>query len=84
MINWSDEQIIEAGLDPKKVESITRRLNKLGREMDSMGLSIYGASGSGHLIHVSRPTHTEPRQQPDYESSIANLDGCMVWDGGDW
>jgi len=84
-MNWNDEQLEDAGLDKKKVESIVRRLNKLGREMDSMGLSIYGASGSGNLIHVSHPTHNDSMNcKPDYDSVIAYIDGSGTWDGGDW
>jgi hypothetical protein len=84
MLNWTDEQLEEAGLDRKKVESIARRLSRLGREMQGMGLSIYGASGTGNLIHTSRPTHTEPRQQPDFDAPVAFLEGVSTWDGGDW
>jgi hypothetical protein len=89
MLNWDDDQLKDAGLDRKKVESIARRLSKLGREMESMGLSIYGASGSGNLIHESRPTHIDNPLQPlvqteDFGSVIAELDGTWQWDGGDW
>jgi hypothetical protein len=88
-LNWTDEQLKEAGLDRKKVESIARRLSRLGREMQSMGLSIYGAAGSGNLIHKSRQPHkdhpTLPSEQiEDYGCVIADLDGVTQWDGGDW
>jgi hypothetical protein len=89
MLNWSDEQLEKAGLDRKKVESIERRLSRLGREMQKMGLYIYGASGSGNLVHSSRPPHTDHPTMPsiqieDYGCVIANLDGVTQWDGGDW
>lgn len=85
MIEWDDEQLEEVGLDKKKVESVVRRLNKLGREMESMGLAIYGASGTGCLVHDSRPTHMDGTAcESDYGSVIANLDGIGRWDGGDW
>ena len=89
MLNWTDEQLEKAGLDRKKVESIERRLSRLGREMQSMGLSIYGAGGSGNLVHHSRPPHKDHPLRPsiqveDYGSVIAALDGVCQWDGGDW
>ena len=79
-LNWTDEQLIEAGLDPKKVQSIANRLAKLSKEMESMQLSVYGASGYGHLMHVSRPTHVD--DVADYEAPIADLG--TQFDGGDW
>lgn len=83
MLDWTDEELAEAGLDKKKVESIVRRLNKIGKEMEEMNLSVYGASGDGHLIHVSRPTHTDDGSV-HRDASIASLRGNLRWDGGDW
>jgi hypothetical protein len=82
-IEWTDEQLEAAGLDKKKIEKITRRFRKLSKEMDEMGLTVYGASGSGCLIHVSRPTHNDALgAAPDQGSVIAHLG--RGFDGGDW
>ena len=37
-----------AGLDPKKVESISRRMSKIAMEAESMGIVFFG-SGEGTL-----------------------------------
>jgi hypothetical protein len=82
MLNWTDEQLEAVGLDPKKVESIVRRLRKISEEMRALDLNIYGASGSGHLMHASRPSHTGPGQRPDQDAPIASVG--LGFDGGDW
>lgn len=56
MLNWTDEQLEEAGLPKAKVESIARRLQRLSREMDELGLLVWG-NGDGALVHQSRPIH---------------------------
>lgn len=36
-------------LDPKRVESIARRLSKAAQEASEIGLKVFGGSGSGTL-----------------------------------
>ena len=81
MINWSDEQLEEVGIDKAKLKSMVTRFRRLSREMHEMGLHLYGQSGLGHLIHSSRPTHNE-RAEADHGSSVAILG--HGFDGGDW
>lgn len=85
MINWTDEQLANAGIDKKKLTSLVRRLRQCAIDMESLGLHIYGASGSGHLIHHSRPTHIDDRAS----NGIADQGSCVAdigqgFDGGDW
>lgn len=87
MLDWTDEQCKAAGLDPAKVLSLARRFRRLSREMAQMGLHVYGASGSGCLIHSSRPTHIDSFASqeyaiPDHGSVVANIG--EGFDGGDW
>jgi hypothetical protein len=85
MINWTDEQLEEAGIDKKKLKSLVRRLRKCSIDMRELDLHVYGASGSGHLIHTSRPTHVDQRGT----NGIADQGSCVAdlgegFDGGDW
>ena len=75
MIYADEESCLAAGVDPMKVESIARRLDKLGREADKMGLFIFGGSGSGTL-----------RTQESYNNRnivVASFGMGGEWDGGD-
>jgi hypothetical protein len=81
-IKWTDEQLEAAGLDKKKVVKMVGQFRKLSKEMLKMGLYVYGASGTGNLIHNSRPTHNGRAAEPDRESPIADLG--YGYDGGDW
>lgn len=40
--NVNMESCCAAGIDPRKVESLAKRLAKLGKEADKMGLFIFG------------------------------------------
>lgn len=84
-LDWTDEQLTEAGLDKAKVLSLVRRLQRISKEIREMNLHIYGASGTGHLVHQSRPTHIVVLGgdlKPDFGCSIAHLG--EGFDGGDW
>lgn len=85
MIEWTDEQLASAAIDKKKLASLVKRLRKCSADMRALGLYVYGASGSGNLVHNSRPTHIDRpglSSTPDF--------GCVVarvgegFDGGDW
>lgn len=83
MLDWTDEELEEAGMDPAKVASIVRRLRRLSRDMREQGVHVYGASGNGHLVHPSRPTHSDHgRNAPNTDAPIADLG--PGFDGGDW
>jgi hypothetical protein len=82
MINWTDEELESAGIDKSKLKSMVARFKRLSREMHEMGLHVYGQSGTGHLIHSSRPTHSGRKCDADHGSSVAHIG--QGFDGGDW
>jgi len=62
-----------AGLDPEKVGSIARRLNKAAKEAAALGIVIFGGSGSGTLrYHDGKGGALIVAVLPE-----------GVWDGGD-
>lgn len=75
MIYADEESCKAAGIDPKKVESLARRLDKLGKQAEKMGLFIFGGSGAGTL-----------RTNEEYEHGqivVGFIGGGGTWDGGD-
>ena len=66
-----EERCEAAGLDPKRVASIARRISRAALESQAMGLKIFGGSGSGDLRLFSRGV----------SGVVATLDG--KFDGGD-
>lgn len=67
-----DDACERFGLDPKAVTALARRLSRVGRDAQKMGLTIFGGSGSGTL-RVTGEGGTR--------SIIADVDGS--YDGGD-
>jgi hypothetical protein len=78
---WSDEDFAKAGLDRERTVSLARKLMACSRELESLGLKVYGCAGSGLLIHHSRPTHPTGNGG-DQGAVIADLG--QGFDGGDW
>lgn len=72
-----------AGLDPKKVESIARRLSKLSLESDELGLTIFGGDSSGSLLMQGSEIEGRHRDSGggSGELVVANIGGTN-WDGG--
>tara|TARA_B100000965_G_scaffold331170_3_gene295212 strand:+ start:868 stop:1137 length:270 start_codon:yes stop_codon:yes gene_type:complete len=69
----------QMGVDPVKLLSIARRLERAGREAAEMGVTVFGHSGTGMLV-VPAPT-----QLQDIHAHLVDL-GTMQgdnWDGGD-
>ena len=85
MIEWDDGQLMDAGIDKRKLVSLVRRLESCGRDMDLMGLQLYGhGSGTGALTHDSRQTHSgKDGETADRGSVVASLRNG-IWSGGDW
>lgn len=81
-IEWTDEQLKEAKIHKGRLRSLARRLRKCSEDMQALGLEVYGASGTGHLVHHSRPTHTGRECEPDFGSVVANIG--FGFNGGDW
>lgn len=79
-LDWTDEQLEEAGLDKQKVLSIARRLAKISTEMREIGLSVYGCNNRGFLVHHSRPTHPDGSTG---DTSAFIVDLGRGFDGGD-
>lgn len=65
---------IAAGVDPMKVESLAKRLEKLGKEAEKMGLHIFGGNGTGSL--------RTNESVNDSNIVVAHICGGH-WDGGD-
>jgi hypothetical protein len=85
VIEWDEDQLREAGIDEKRLKRLVRRLESCGQDMSAMGLQLYGhGSGSGTLIHDSRPTHSgENGETADRGSIVASIRHGS-WSGGDW
>lgn len=69
--------IKKSGLDEKKVASIARRLSKVAKEADTMGITIFGGSGSGSLRIYNSDDGIEARPLV-----LAELDGHFDGGGG--
>lgn len=80
-IRWTKEQLQEVGIDSKKLNSLVQTLLKCSTQLQHMGLEIYGESGTGYLIHESRPTHNE-KGQADFSSIVASVG--PGFNGGGW
>lgn len=83
LIDWTDEQLQEAGIDRERLLKIIRHLRKASELMWGTGLHVYGASSTGHIVHSSRPTHAMYGDNKcDYGSVIASVGEGFT--GGDW
>ena len=69
---WVDtDKCIEFGFDPKRVESIARRISKAATEAREMGIVVFGGAGTGVLRKMGGGC----------QNNVADLDGRF--DGGD-
>jgi hypothetical protein len=82
-IEWSDEQLEQAGVDPAKLEKALKQFTKSAQTLHSMGLSLYAAAGLACFIHKSRPDHGPEGGITDTGSVVATA-GQDWLDGGDW
>ena len=72
MIFINEDECEAAGVDPKKVASIARRIERAALEAYELGICIFGGSGNGSLRfddHYGRPL------------ILVHMEGCF--DGGD-
>lgn len=67
----NEDECAAAGVDPKKVASIARRIERAAVEARALGIQIFGGSGSGSL-------RFDDGQQRMLV--LANVDGS--WSGG--
>lgn len=68
----NEAECLAAGLDPKRVESIARRINKAAKEAREMGLEVFGGSTAGTLRVI----------EPGAQLIVADMTGGC-WSGGD-
>lgn len=73
-----EDECAHAGLDPKRVASIARRLSAAARDAKSLGLIVFGGSGNGSL-RWHDPLSNRHRQGP---LVVAHIGGGN-FDGGD-
>ncbi len=66
----NNERCESAGLDPKRIRSIARRLSRAAMQAQALGLIVFGGAGSGDL-----------RLPGGSQGILASLDGSF--DGGD-
>lgn len=69
----NEAECLAAGVDPKVVEALGRRIERAAKEAAVLGITVFGGSGAGTLRfdgHPNRPL------------ILANLDGGH-FDGGD-
>jgi hypothetical protein len=72
------EECNAAGLDPKEVGRIARGLERYAKQADSIGIEIFGGSGSGSL----RFANTAPDDLEGRKLILAGGFG-LNFDGGD-
>lgn len=72
MSHVNEDECAAAGVNPKQVDSIARRLSRAAKDAAALGITIFGGSGTGSL------------RQHDARGPLilAELDGAC-WDGGD-
>lgn len=73
-----EDECARAGLDPKKVASIARRIAAAAKDAKDLGLTVFGGSGSGSL-RWHDPMSNNPRLGP---LVVAHMPGGN-FDGGD-
>lgn len=77
-----EEECAAAGLDPKKVASIARRLDRAAKDAKALGLTVFGGTGSGTLRRSNSALGNRSGGHVHCGPLIvANMDGS--WDGGD-
>lgn len=87
LIDWTDEQLEEAGIDKARLIKIIRHLKSASDLMWGTGLHVYGGSSTGHIIHSSRPTHSSNNNRA--KADVADLGSVVAsvgegFSGGDW
>lgn len=69
-----EDECRAAGIDPKAVAAIARRLERAAKDASRLGLRVFGGSGGGDLRTNSQSVHERPL-------ILAQMNGS--WDGGD-
>jgi len=69
------------GIDPKEVARLARRLERIGKDAQRLGLTVFGASGSGCLV-AEAPTQLQSRNGEMNLMEVASVLG-RGFDGGD-
>lgn len=69
-----EDECRAAGVDPKAVAAIARRIERAAKDANRLGLKIFGGSGSGDI-------RTSANSISDRPLILAQMEG--PWDGGD-
>jgi hypothetical protein len=80
-VRWTAGELRAAGIDGRKLAALLRKFAACVRVMEELGLSVYGESGIGYLIHHSRPEH-RPDGSADLGAVVADIG--RGFDGGGW
>jgi len=75
------EECDVTGINPEKLRSVARRLNQAVRDLDKLGLLVFGGSGNG-TIRVPGTGDDSLSSTHCGNIIVAYLDGTN-WDGGD-
>lgn len=76
LMDWSDDDIVEAGLDPAAVRRVALKLKRINDELEEMGLAVYVGNRTACIHQVDRPVFD------DQDGIIASFPS--VFDGGDF
>lgn len=83
LIEWSDQQLLDADIDKPRLARLVRRLRECSDELMAMGLEVFCESGEGYIITPKiRPTHDEKTERADLGCIIARVG--MGFNGGGW
>jgi hypothetical protein len=74
---WTDDQIEHAGLSVKSIESIERRLSKVVKDMEKLGLKAFVESGHIHIHQIGVDIH-------ENQDRIITSVWTHSWDSGGW
>jgi hypothetical protein len=75
----NDRECDAAGLDPKVVERLARRIEKCAKECQALGITIFGGAHSGDLR--ADEANRGARRVNERQLILAHMEGA--WDGGD-
>lgn len=81
LIEWTDDQLLRAGMSKRRLVALVKSLRKCSETMSELGLELYGCDSTGYLVHKSRPTH-DREGVPDMGSIVADIG--FGFNGGGW
>ena len=80
--NYTEEdQCIEHGFDPEKVEKVARSIAKAAKEADKLGLMLFAGCFGGLVLRPKYRDECDPGKADNLTSSLGR--NCDGGDGGD-